>query len=136
MTYSVTAHLDLPFSKETVTSILKRAEAIGCYFFLPDWDVMDPKRYKKLTLEQAAETLFYGLSNYNFNIITLQYHTTFIDVLSNGDANQTSVTFSDFWYPWYVIVEGNEELDMVRYTNLMLELIEGFPLVDLHVEKS
>lgn len=54
----------------------------------------------------------------------------------NGDNASVWLMFLGFRCPWYIIIDDEEVLDMVRYTRLILKVVEGLPLIDLHVEKS
>lgn len=71
-TYSVTAHLDLAFSKEIVWRILAKAEDIGCLFFLRDLSAAFSWDQEQLKLEEAIDILLYNLPDPTIPNITLE----------------------------------------------------------------
>lgn len=134
--YTVESTIALPFSRKTVTDIFYIAEKKGFSFFEKKFTYPDYFKEIELPLKEAVDFFYNSLCDKTLHIITLKYQTTIIDLVMNGDNASVWLMFQDFRCPWYIIIDDEEVLDMVRYTYLILDLLEDFPLVDLHVVKS
>lgn len=135
--YKIHSHVGVSWPHEAVEEIIKKAEKIGCSFYFTDFNETDPLKYRKLSSYEAEAALLFAFRGVDPKIITLKYEDTFIDMALQEYYLGTCITFLNFRYPWYAVINDVQttELDMVRYTGLMLDIIEGFPFIDLHLEE-
>ena len=135
--YSITANLDLNFTKEKLYQILKNAEKIGCSFFLTNIDELDPENYQKINITEAIRALYEGIPDPDMHIITLKYESMFVNLSAIEHADNTiTIMLTNFKYPWLYSHNGKMILNMVKYAKFFLEIIDECPLLTLLVEKN
>lgn len=135
--YSIDATLKTKYSVENIRALIIHGSKIGFIYSKIDSKIIDPNQYIKLSEDEAVREIFIPDISIIPNTISVQFNDTFfsLHILNNDD--KILAMFSSFSYPWHY-KENNietEELDLIRYIQLMLKLIEGYQLINLIVEK-
>lgn len=131
--YSIITELYKEYSRQNIIEILKKGELLGITYY-----EFVPGEYEIRTLPFSAE-----------EAATYILHNTKDTPWIIGKINDTQITihfmnfplgialmFNNFTYPWIKIFNNTQEIDIVKYTKLMLDFVENYEIIKLVVEKD
>jgi len=138
--YSISAVIDLKFTERNIFAVLLKGITLGLRYYEPNFRTDDPFNLQELSLDQAVVSASTILAN-DINVLEARLENTFFSMYCIKNAQRIEITFSGFnYFPWMRKFkyddEYDEDLDIPRYLKLMLDLIEDYKILELHVQKD
>ena len=135
--YSIDAKIDLGYNKKSIRIILEKGFKKGFYyseFILGKIDYADSPL---LTLDQAVESVWKGNAGSGLHCIIIRAENTFAIEHFIDEEIYITVMITGFSYPWLKKFQnGKEDINIARYTRLLLDIIDDFRILELHVDKN
>jgi len=135
LSYSVDVKIDALYGKEAIRKILMVGKKLGFIyrkFELGNSDLSLPS----LAVEEAVESVFDSVRVNKMACLFLQIQDTYL-ALHFLDFEKLGIMFSSLSDNWSkVFTNGTEDIDVARYTKELLNLIEDFRILEMHIEKD
>lgn len=131
--YSVFCNLNLKYNDDNIKKILSKGEKLGMQYYTSTFGCIPAENDIQLYTNTAIEEF-----KKDPPIIRVVYQETLLSfgIFKNSD-NRISIMFPSLGCGWSKIFQdGTEDLDMDRYSRLMLDLIDDYQIESFVVEKS
>ena len=123
--YAIVAIVGISYNQDSILNVLERGSKIGFSYYFTNLEELDSMLLKPAHIQSALVAIMEGFPEDVMNVITARYEDTFVNLYFIAGNNLTIMLY-DFEYPWIKMNDGHEldEVDLIRYVKLMLELIE------------
>lgn len=136
--YSINTIIDLEFDVKNIHEFLTRGKNLGFQYHLSNFHINDPIELKAITIDETCTLLMQQTKNL-ITSIQVNSEDTFFTLYIQSNYQGTEVSFSGFhYYPWIRKFDhrDTEDIDIFRYLQLLLKLIEPYRIISLNVEKE
>jgi hypothetical protein len=133
--YMVLVELKAKYEINTIIDILAQGAALGFVYY--DYILaMSNEEAPILNVEQAAEKVLTGQPREkNFNSIYIKYEDTNFIMFFYPKEDLLEVMICAFGYAWEKsFIHSYYNVDLARYTRLLLKVVNDFKIVRLQIE--
>ena len=135
--YSITAKLDAYYDSNNIEFILNKGITIGLRYSEFILGKIDYSSAPYLSLNKALEAVIQGISDSSLHCLVVKFQETFATLHFVNDGKYLLIMFSGMSFLWSKkYSNGKEDIDIARYTRLLLDLVDDFKILELHVEKD
>lgn len=135
-TYFISALLDLSLTEENIFEILSQGQKQGLTYYEADFYNNDPLTLKPLSLSEAAQRVS-QLPEKEANAIKARIDDSFFTLFFQREGCWLTIHLLDFVHsPWTrTFPDGKKDVDMHRYLELFLSIVEEYKIFLLEVNK-
>lgn len=132
---SIWATVSATYEERNIKHILENGSKLGIQYYkfiLGEMNVAS----KPLAIEQATKDVILGDPEGGLHCLTVQIKDTYA-TLHFLDEGNLSIMFSGLSILWaQKYLDGEEDIDVARYAKVLLELVEGFKILEFRVEEN
>lgn len=135
--YAISTVIDLQYNPINIQKILEKGAYLEFLYYTFTFEDVDLSKKIPLSLEVAASLIFNGIPD-QMHCVFAQKQEMYFNLYILKESDNTTIVFHGFKNAWYRAQSNPEDydLDLVRYTRLMLDLIEEYRLIELEVKKD
>jgi hypothetical protein len=134
--YSIVIKVDTKYNYQSIIQLLiKGAEHKFVYykFILGETNIHS----SALSSESAADSIIQGLPEDDLHCLSVQIQNTYATLHLWDDGVHMMVMLSGLSDNWSkVFTDETKDIDVARYTKELLNLIEDFRILEMHIEKD
>lgn len=132
--YFISAKLNQRYNIGNLHQILKKGFQLNfCY---SKYITGNEAEFQNLNIEQASELIIKG-DHDDLHRVNVKILDTYATLHILNDERHMIILFDNFSYPWMKKFEdGSEDIDIIKYAKVFLNLIEDYEILEMRINKD
>ena len=137
--YTCDIHLEASFNKEILMHLIKKGERMGFLYLARSNYSQSTDPSKVFTTDEAVEHIIIGRTtkkdDFNFaKSLEIKYEDTYFTLSFNEKNNAIYLHMFPIANIWKKTFENQKYFDFGRYTKILINLCEDFPITNICTE--